>query len=361
MKLLKPIMDLPTHLKMGIFGDTGSGKTFTAAQTAIGFHKYLKASKPVAFFDTERGSEFLVPLFKKQGIELFGIKSRAALDLNQTIKDAEAECSILIMDSITHVWEEFTDSYLKKSKQKFIEVWDWKPIKADWKSIFTTPFLNSKLHIIMCGREGSIYGDVEEEKQGRIVHKTVNIGKKMKAEGETGYEPNLLCQMEKIFEPGKGKGKGSYSRSCNVIKDRFTVLDSKTFTNPTFKDFLPHIELLDLNGQSTGIDLSRNSEELFTAPDRLWSERKKQVEIVLENIQSELILQGFDGSSAETKKKRTELLLEIFGTYSKTEIDSKSLEELQSSFEKLKSRRVQRVPAFQEDIPDTIFNQAVNE
>jgi len=38
-----------------------------------------------------------------------------------------------------------------------------------------------------------------------------------------------------------------------VLKDRSTLLDGKTFRNPTFETFLPHIQLLNLGGKQLGV------------------------------------------------------------------------------------------------------------
>lgn len=357
MSLLKPAENTFAYLKMGLFGDTGSGKTWTASQTALGLHKYIDSKKPVAFFDTEGGSDFVVPIFKKAGIEMLVHKGRALVDLSQIVKEAEQSCSILIIDSITHVWEEFTDSYLKKSKQRFIELWDWKPIKAEWKNTFTVPFLNSKLHIIMNGREGAIYGNTEEVRGGQVKKVTVKVGEKMAAEAQTGYEPNLLCQMDKLFK----EGDGTYVRSCHVVKERFGVIDSKTFENPTFKDFLPHIEMLNLKGSHEGIDITRTSEDMFDSPDNSWNEKRRQVEIAVEELQEALILAGLDGTSTEAKQKRTNLLIEIFGTSSKTAIESLPLEKLKAGVALIRAGNSVAKTGLNSDETVHVTKKAVNE
>ncbi len=330
---MKPAKNTMAYLKMGIFGDTGSGKTWTAHLVALGLHKYIKTKRPVAFFDTETGSSFIKPSFDKAGIELFTFQGNSLVDLTAIIKEAEQACSILIIDSITHVWEEYTDSYLKRSKQKFIELWDWKPIKAKWREELTGPFVNSKLHIIMCGRESGIYQEVEVEKGGKVKTQSVRVGDKMKAESEVGYEPSLLCQMEKVYI----KEGGNYVRRCNVIKERFNVIDSQQFDNPTFNDFLPHIQLLNIGGEHEGVDTSRTSVDLFDEPNNTWDERRRKVEIVLEKIKAKLIEADLDGTSAPAKKARVGFMKEFFGTTAWTEVESMKLEELQERFAKLES------------------------
>lgn len=89
-------------------------------------------------------------------------------------REAEKECSIIIADSITHVWKDCQDSFLKKlneSRKKNnpyakpiyqLEFHHWKPIKALW-SEFTDLFLSSKIHAIVCGSSGSIYEYQKQE------------------------------------------------------------------------------------------------------------------------------------------------------------------------------------------------------
>ncbi len=333
LSLFKPAQNTMAYLKMGIFGDTGSGKTWTAHLVAKGLHKYIKENRPVAFFDTETGSSFIKPSFDKDGVPLVAFQGHALTDLTQAIKEAEEHCSVLIIDSISHVWEEYTDSYLKKSRHGFIELWDWKPIKSKWREEFTNLFVNSKLHIIMCGRESGVYEEREEVKGGKIVTKSIRTGDKMKAESEVGYEPSILCQMEKVYQEDGGK----YARKCNVIKERFNVIDSKEFINPSFKDFLPHIKLLNIGGDHIGIDTSHDSTSLFNEPNNTWDERRRQVNVTLELISAELTKADLDGTSANAKKARIQLMEDVFGTASKAAVEAMRLEDLEQGLAKIKS------------------------
>jgi len=54
------------YLKMGLYGEAGTGKSFTSSKVAIGLHKYIKAKKPIFFFDTETGRIFFCPCSKKR-------------------------------------------------------------------------------------------------------------------------------------------------------------------------------------------------------------------------------------------------------------------------------------------------------
>lgn len=313
------------YLKMGIFGDTGSGKTWTASEVAMGLHKYIKSEKPVAFFDTETGSDFMIPKFKSAGIELLVCKGTSLKELSEVMIEAEQGCSVLIIDSITNVWDEFTDAYMRKRKQNYIELWDWKPIKKEWRNSFRNPFINTKLHIIMCGREGAVYEAQEENKNGKVKKTQVKSGTKMRAEGDTGYEPSLLCEMEKIYSDGNSQ----YVRRCNIVKERYGVIDSLSFDNPVFDNFLPHVSLLNIGGDHVGILNQESSEEMFDDEGNgKLAQILKKKEIVIEELSNELFLM-YPGTSGDMKKNRIILCRDIFGTDSWEGIKRKSLSDLE--------------------------------
>jgi KaiC/GvpD/RAD55 family RecA-like ATPase len=123
---------------MGIMGFAGSGKTYTAAHTAIGLVEYMQsvgvsyADKPVFFLDTETGSDWVKPQFEAAGIPLFTAKTRAFQDLLASVKEAEKESSLLLVDSISHFWKEICDSYMKVKKRNRLQFEDWAFLKGEW-------------------------------------------------------------------------------------------------------------------------------------------------------------------------------------------------------------------------------------
>lgn len=96
----------------------------------------------------------------------------------------------------------------------------------------------------MCGRAGYEYDFFEGDDGKRQLAKT---GIKMKAETETGYEPSILIQMEKQMNVETGQ----VWRTARILKDRSTRIDGQVFSNPTFKNFLPHIEFLNLGARTS--------------------------------------------------------------------------------------------------------------
>ncbi|MCG3177360.1 MAG: hypothetical protein MOGMAGMI_02334 [Candidatus Omnitrophica bacterium] len=319
MTLFHEAVSTQAKAKIGIYGGTGSGKTFTAAMLAIGLHKYIKAKKPVYFLDTETGSDFVLPMFKKEGIKLQVAKTRSFTDLLEGVRTAEREGSIIITDSITHFWDDFIKGYLKKTNQKFVEIWDWKPLKQTWQE-FTDLFVNSDVHFIMCGRAAAVYETAEEVKDGRTKKTAVKVGTKMRTESEGGYEPSLLLEMEKEFSGDEGNGK--YVRVCHVVKDRFNVIDSKDFEDPTFENILPHIALLNLEGTQLGIDTSRNSEGVFDGFGNSERDRRVKRRAILCEELTGLLLHYFPGQGAKEKEIRQEIVFKRLNTRSWTAVES---------------------------------------
>jgi len=316
MSLLKKATNNSAFLKAGILGFQGSGKTYTASDIAIGLSQMI-ANKKVGFFDTEAGSDYVVKKFESSGIELMVHKGRAFKDLCDIVRECEQEgIGVLIIDSISHVWRELQDSFKRRVKRQNLYMQDWGILKGQW-SEFTDLYLNSKLHIVMLGRAGYEYDHEENEATGK--KEMIKVGTKMKVEGEMAYEPSLLIQMDLC----RLEGKNGFINRATIIKDRTDTMNGKQINNPRFADFMPVIQSLNIGGDHVGIDTSRTSEELFESPDRSFEERKRNHAIALEELQELLVLNGMDGRSAESTKKRTELLIKHFGSSSKTYLEEK--------------------------------------
>lgn len=335
--LFKPAEHTQAYMKAGFMGLAGSGKTYTASNVAIGLIQYLRdhgieyANKPAFFLDTETGSDYVTPLFRKNGVELMQAKTRAFSDLIAAVDEAEKSGSILIIDSISHFWTEFTESYAKKrNRTRGLEFQDWSWLKQEWRK-FTDRYVNSSLHIIMCGRMGYEYDFFTNDNGKRELEKT---GVKMKAETETGYEPSILVCMEREMENIDSKRQ---IRKAYILKERFNVIDGREFTNPTFKHFLPHIELLNLGGKQLGVDTSRTSEGIIPEQNsnRDWKYQEEQREIYLEKIQALMTEHGISGRSQDGKEKVIALLKKHFKTTAWREVETYTLADLKAGFDTL--------------------------
>lgn len=357
MPLFTPATNTTAHLKVGLLGFEGSGKTFTAVDLAIGMTKLTKGHT-VGFIDTEKGSDFFIDKFKKEKINLVRVKTRAFVDLIAAIDEAEkAQYSFLIIDSITHFWRELTAAWLKEKKRNFLTMKDWGVLKQEWAQ-FTTRYVDSKLNIAMLGRAGYEY-DIGEDDDGK--QEIVKSGTKMKVETETGFEPDLLLEMFKIRKSEQADAKGKrnkkakgFTNACIILKDRTDTLNARTIIEPKFKDFMPVVNCFNIGGEHVGADTTRTSQGMFKeGSDKSWSEKNKQREIALEDLQNLLIKIGLDGRSAEVQKKRVELLERVFTTASKTKLEGFEPDFLRGGLLKIKA---EFFPTAENALPPTSNN-----
>lgn len=331
-----------SHLKCGMLGSTGSGKSFTSMMIAIGLHKHMKSDKPIFFLDSERGSQWFIDVCKQAKVKLKTFESRAFVDLMKAIDEAEKHAFILIVDSLSHFWVELVDAFKKRKREttgkNFLTINDWGVIKPEW-AVFTERFLTSSVHIIIAGRAQII---MEEDEDNKL--KTIDV--RMKAEKETGFEPHLLLDMTRKTNVKTKK----VHRVMTVLKDRnpfgSTTLDGKQFTftaadgktmladNKVFKAVLPHINRLSLNAENAAVSLTKSSEAIFGDGDEALSARRdseKRREIVIEEFEG-LFKRYVPSRAAEDRKFVAEILQQLFGTTSWTKIKSERLELLNDRF-----------------------------
>jgi len=342
--MLKKAVNKMAYAKIGIYGGQGAGKSRTAAEIAIGLYKHAKLTKPVAMFDTEPGASFLIPLFEKAGIEFMVYdESRAFSDLMKWMEEAIPVCSVLITDSITHIWRDLQESYLARmndSKERkckengwrfkprgSLEFQDWGPIKREWSG-FTDLFLSSKIHMIVCGRAGSVYEYQEKEDGGK--KELITVGTKMATEKEMGHEPSLLIEMERRYDEGK------IVNTAVIVKDRADKLNGKEIAYPNYEKLRPHFDCLNLGGEHFGSMQARDSRERFTETgDDNYSAELRRKEVALDEIKEEILRLLGHGMDAATKAAKSQLLEEIAGTRAWTKLESMRLLQVQEIRNKL--------------------------
>jgi hypothetical protein len=347
MGLLKEAEMEQAFAKIGILGFAGTGKSFTAGNISLGICKRYEIDR-IAFFDTETGSDFLLAKFKANGIKMVRVKSRSFSDLMKTIKECEESgVQILIIDSITHVWRDLVESYDKKlNRGGRLQFQDWNIIKPEWNK-YTMAFLNSKIHIIVCGRAGFEYDFVFDDRGNKDLIKT---GIKMKVENEFGFEPSLVLDMERYSinkeeikklktraakQSYTPKAKQEFEYHCHVLKDRFDLINGETFINPEFEPFEPHFNALNIGGEHVGVDGSRNSEDRFSTNGKQdWQREQTDKKITLEEIQA-LLVEKYPSRSADDSKQKARIIREVFNTGSWTAVENMPLEKLRSGLERI--------------------------
>lgn len=224
-------------LKMAIYGKAGSGKTFTALLIAEGIAAWL--GKRIAFIDTERGTDFYareVPERKvhPQAWDFDALYTRSLTEATKEARALDPEVyGVIVVDSWTALWEATKEAYRgKRTSLGGIPINAWGRVKAPYKA-FERWLLNSPFHVIICGREGN---EFESDDAGEMVH----VGTKMKAEGETPYEPGILLRMR----PERSQS-GATTYACLAEKDRTGLLAGRVIEWPTFENIAkPMLELL---------------------------------------------------------------------------------------------------------------------
>lgn len=360
MGLLQVIEDAPGFVKASFQGPQGSGKSRTAVELACTTHGVFKSKKPIAFFDTEGGSDYLAKLIEERtGFKPVRVKTRAFSQLLDVAKECrQGAADILIVDSITHVWREIQASYMarinegRRYEKTRMDIQDIMAIKTQWGP-WPDEFLNSPVHIIICGREGNEWGHEEDEESGK--RQLVAVGKKMKVEGEFGYEASLMVSMhaEQVAAATiRKKNKTTEKRPSTIInvatvlKDRYDVMNGQMIEMPTGDDFMPFIERLnpDLHHE---VDTANHSVHSMPESDGGYLKDKTDRQIVVEKIQAE-IGTLYPGQTSDEKKARIELVKTHFGTNSWTEIEKRiSVQRLGEGLAQLIALSQERLHSFE--------------
>ncbi len=319
-----PVANTKPFFKAAFEGFAGSGKTYTAAQIALGLAARIGSTKPIIIFDTEKAAKFLQPLFAQAGMTLLVRESRSLADLQETMERLrQGAGDILLIDSISHVWEDFLRAYAQKVRRTRLEFQDWGIIKPAWKAAFSDPFVRDPYHILMTGRAGYEYESERNAETGK--RELYKSGVKMKVEGETAYEPDLLVLLERMQEMDGGS-LTRVVRQATILKDRSTVIDGKTFENPTYADFAPVIEVMLDTPATVETAPERDAGTLVETEEEQYA-RKQRRKVLLEEIEGYLT-SVWPSQTAEQKKRKADALAWAFGTRSWTAIAMMRPEEL---------------------------------
>lgn len=356
MGLLQVIEDAPGYAKIGLQGPQGSGKSRTAVEIACTIHKVFGSKKPIAFFDTEGGSDYLKDIVQeKTNLAPLRVKARAFSQMMDVVKECLAGASdILLVDSITHVWRDLQDAYMDRINEHLrypktrMDVNDIMQIKKLWYP-WTDQFQTCPLHILVCGREGDKWG-YEEDEEGK--RELVTMGKKMKVEGEFGYESSLIISMnteqipETTIRNKKKKTTEKRARTivnvATVLKDKFDVMNGHVIEMPTGEDFMPFLEKLNPEAHR-GVDLTSHTTQTLPESDGGYMREKTDRQILVEKIQGE-IAGIHPAQTAEDKKGRQELMRKFFDTISWTEIEKRlSMAKLGEGYAALHGYAVERL------------------
>jgi hypothetical protein len=315
-------------VKASFAGFSGTGKSRTSSEFVAGTYKALGCKKPVLFIDNEKGSRFLVPFFKKQGIDVLVKDTTSLADVVSAMEFLQkGEIDFLFVDSLSKVWYQYVADYKAKNKITFMTLEHWGKILPAWQQEFSDRFVGLEGNFVFTGRGGNQYEkeeDTQREDGSTKKGAFVKSGVKMKLAGETPFEPDLNVWME-LRQTVTGKGVKVY-REAQVMKDRSATIDGKIFRNPTFKEFKPFIDFI----LETPIgDVAGATDTTNHAPseDYEYQKRKNAKEIELEKIKAVFEKAGL-GTSKEEKQLKVVIYEKIFGTTSMTEFEKFDAEKL---------------------------------
>lgn len=315
--------DVKRPFKMSLEGFAGAGKSFTMAQVVLGVWLAEGKKKKVVLQDTEDAAKFFVTLFAKHGLiegeNFFVTPSRSLGDFGKILKLCEEEDAIYCIDTVTHLHENMVQEYLTKNKRTKLLLQDYMVVKPMWKELFSTPFVRSRCHIFFTGRAAWEYGMEENEETGK--KEFFKSGVKMRGDNEVAFEPDLLVLMERVQKIEDGDVK--IARMATVLKDRADLIDGKTFINPAFSDFEPVYRFLMSGGQEAKGQIQETPIGIQGVSDYDYWDRRKKVDIFLEEIEG-LFSSYLPGQGPKEKKVKADIFFTVFQTRSKTVIEEMS-------------------------------------
>lgn len=351
--MFKPAVNQTAFAKIGSQGKPGSGKTTLLALLALYLSKTYHNGAPVAFIDSEKGSDFVIPMFKAENVPLLVQKTKALIDLRAAAKDAmkEGACCV-IADSVTKFWMEAMQALKAEKNVKRLTIDLIGRLKDEWTP-FADDFVESKIHFLAAGRLGYEWESAEyEDENGNTKKESIRGGTKMKTEGDFGHDFDLSIEMAAIEDPDalqyeKLKKKGvrkkftaSGLHVATVKKCRVWALNGKVFRWPDqdnyqlgyYKQvaacFKPYFDSLNIGGSHEASNGTTSNSLFQRGSEESYTERKTKVQIAIEKWDATMdILAG--GQKAENKKLRQLLGESITGTRSKTEFERQPLHEIE--------------------------------
>ncbi len=185
----------------------------------------------VAFCDTEMGTSFYAqPVPQRaahpEAFDFEVLHTRSVTDVLAAVRSLDPDVhGVVVVDSVSHLWDACGNAYAGKlTRNGGIPLHAWGAVKKPYKDLMNL-LLPLPVHVILCGRQGIDYG--EDEGSGELKQ----VGFRLRAEGETVYEPDVLVRMESH----KVNRRQAATVLAHVEKDRTGILAGSTIEWPNFE------------------------------------------------------------------------------------------------------------------------------
>src|SRR5665811_727898 len=143
---------LKAALKMALYGPAGSGKTFTALLVSEGLA--LHTGKRIAFCDTEYGTAFYGQEVTQRAVhpkafDFDVLYTKSITEVLDAVRKLDpATHGVLVIDSISHLWDACRNAYKGKlTKAGTIPLHAWTTIKKPYKELMHL-LLSSPVHVL---------------------------------------------------------------------------------------------------------------------------------------------------------------------------------------------------------------------
>jgi hypothetical protein len=338
-------------VKASIFGPPGTGKTTLMAMILAYLAKTYHNSAPVAWLASEKGVDFVLDIFKAEGVPLLLSRSRSFVDLRAAARDAvkEGACAVGV-DSISHFWAELFSEGMKAKGPRLQRIMR---IKEEWAP-FSQDFEDSAIHFLVTGRLGFVWeeSETQDDKTGELVRELSKGGTKIKAESDFGHAPDMEIEMSAVedpdfirFEKIKGKARRTFKSQmihvATLKKSRVWSLNGKSFSwkdVPTYKlgyykdvaeCFKPHFDAINIGGGQHFATEARPSSEILFQPGSEQSYYEMQVKkvVALEKWDATMAMLA-GGQTKDAIRWRQIIGQAITHTRSKTEFEREALPDL---------------------------------
>ncbi|HSW63815.1 MAG TPA: ATP-binding protein [Dissulfurispiraceae bacterium] len=198
-----------SKLRLAIFGPSGAGKTYTALRIATGM------TGPIALIDTERGSASKYA--DRFTFDVLDLENKSINGYIEGIRAAgSAGYQVLIIDSLSHAWQELLDEVEKLAKSKYKgNTWSAWSEGTPKQRTLVDAILSFPGHIIGTMRSKTEWTTESDGNKS----KPVRVGLAPEQGKGIEYEFDMLIEM-------------SVDHIANVIKDRTGKYQDKLMDKP---------------------------------------------------------------------------------------------------------------------------------